>query len=194
MRPLDPRRVRCRACMRCNATLPRFAARRQPACFVPAAATLQLRPRLAPRDPEDPGNRQHPERERRRPLRLRGGGHSACCMLRAAQSGALLQPRCASVQAGPRPPCPVWPSPQTVPSCQALYKNSFVYHTVSASPPPLEECCAFLGACRSPRRHEPQARRMLGVRAEPSAAMPLEFLFTTPLCRCPLPSALPWRR
>ena len=36
--------------------------------------------------------------------------------------------------------------PQTVPSCQALYRNSFAYHTVSASPPPLDECAAFLGA------------------------------------------------
>ena len=35
--------------------------------------------------------------------------------------------------------------PQTVPSCQPLYKNSFTYHTVTASPPPLEECFAFLG-------------------------------------------------
>ncbi|EFN59990.1 hypothetical protein CHLNCDRAFT_13330, partial [Chlorella variabilis] len=32
----------------------------------------------------------------------------------------------------------------TVPSCQALYKNSFTYHTVSASPPPLDECYCFL--------------------------------------------------
>lgn len=32
----------------------------------------------------------------------------------------------------------------TVPSCQALYRNSFTYHTVSASPPPLDECVAFL--------------------------------------------------
>ncbi|KAL4447664.1 hypothetical protein ABPG75_004883 [Micractinium tetrahymenae] len=32
----------------------------------------------------------------------------------------------------------------TVPSCQALYKNSFIYHTVSGSPPPFDECYAFL--------------------------------------------------
>ncbi len=40
------------------------------------------------------------------------------------------------------PPPPV----QTVPSQQPLYKNSFTYHTVSASPPPFDECYAFLGA------------------------------------------------
>ncbi|KAI3429443.1 hypothetical protein D9Q98_005537 [Chlorella vulgaris] len=32
----------------------------------------------------------------------------------------------------------------TVPTCQALYKNSFTYHTVTASPPPLDECYSFL--------------------------------------------------
>lgn len=34
---------------------------------------------------------------------------------------------------------------QTVPSCQALYKNSFTYHTVSTAPPNFEESFNFLG-------------------------------------------------
>lgn len=35
---------------------------------------------------------------------------------------------------------------QTVPTCQNLYKNSFEYYTVSATPPPLDECFQVLGA------------------------------------------------
>jgi hypothetical protein len=34
---------------------------------------------------------------------------------------------------------------QTVPSCQALYKNTFVYHTLEHSPPDFQECFKFLG-------------------------------------------------
>ncbi len=34
---------------------------------------------------------------------------------------------------------------QTVPNCQALYKNSFEYHTVSCAPPDFQECFQFLG-------------------------------------------------
>jgi len=32
----------------------------------------------------------------------------------------------------------------TVPNCQALYKNTFTYHTVSNAPPDFEECFQFL--------------------------------------------------
>jgi hypothetical protein len=45
----------------------------------------------------------------------------------------------------PRPPTP---SPQTVPSCQPLFKNTFNYHTVSVAPPEFEECFEFLGGLR----------------------------------------------
>lgn len=34
---------------------------------------------------------------------------------------------------------------QTVPSCPALYKNTFTYHTVEHAPPEFEECFHFLG-------------------------------------------------
>lgn len=34
---------------------------------------------------------------------------------------------------------------QTVPNCQALFKNTFQYHTVSEQPPKYEECHAFIG-------------------------------------------------
>jgi dual specificity MAP kinase phosphatase len=36
----------------------------------------------------------------------------------------------------------------TVPKCQVLYKNSFKYHTTQESPPPFEECFAFLESVR----------------------------------------------
>lgn len=36
----------------------------------------------------------------------------------------------------------------TVPSCQNLYKNSFNYLTVSATPPPLDECWSFIESVR----------------------------------------------
>jgi dual specificity MAP kinase phosphatase len=36
--------------------------------------------------------------------------------------------------------------PQSVPSCQALYKNTFTYHNLTESPPDFEECFKFLGA------------------------------------------------
>ncbi len=39
-------------------------------------------------------------------------------------------------------------SHQCVPSCQVLFKNSFEYHTVSATPPPLQECFEFIGTCQ----------------------------------------------
>lgn len=45
---------------------------------------------------------------------------------------------------------------QTVPSCPALYRNTFNYHTVSKNPPDFEECFGFLGklpACQHPRLH-----------------------------------------
>jgi hypothetical protein len=40
---------------------------------------------------------------------------------------------------------------QTVPDCQNLYKNTFLYHSASAVPDapkhvPLDECVAFIGA------------------------------------------------
>jgi len=34
---------------------------------------------------------------------------------------------------------------QTVPNCQPLYKNTFIYHTVSTPQPDLGECFSFLG-------------------------------------------------
>lgn len=37
------------------------------------------------------------------------------------------------------------PAMQTVPTCQALFKNTFTYHTATVSPPPFEECFNFLG-------------------------------------------------
>jgi len=45
---------------------------------------------------------------------------------------------------------------QTVPSCPALYRNTFNYHTVSKNPPDFEECFGFLGklpACQHDRLH-----------------------------------------
>ena len=43
------------------------------------------------------------------------------------------------------------PVAQTVPDCQNLYKNTFLYHSASAVPDapkhvPLDECVAFIGA------------------------------------------------
>eukprot|EP00877_Chromochloris_zofingiensis_P013562 jgi/Chrzof1/845/Cz01g31050.t1 len=40
----------------------------------------------------------------------------------------------------------------TVPTCQALYKNTFTYHTVSSAPPEFEECFAFLDQANSQDR------------------------------------------
>jgi dual specificity MAP kinase phosphatase len=34
---------------------------------------------------------------------------------------------------------------QTVPTCPALYKNTFTYHTVELAPPEFDECFNFLG-------------------------------------------------
>lgn len=34
---------------------------------------------------------------------------------------------------------------QTVPTCPALYRNTFTYHTVEQAPPEFEECFNFLG-------------------------------------------------
>jgi hypothetical protein len=34
---------------------------------------------------------------------------------------------------------------QTVPTCPALYRNTFTYHTVEHAPPDFEECFKFLG-------------------------------------------------
>lgn len=34
---------------------------------------------------------------------------------------------------------------QTVPTCPALYRNTFTYHTVEQAPPEFEECFQFLG-------------------------------------------------
>eukprot|EP00882_Tetradesmus_deserticola_P019594 GHRQ01021100.1.p1 GENE.GHRQ01021100.1~~GHRQ01021100.1.p1 ORF type:complete len:171 (-),score=19.53 GHRQ01021100.1:412-924(-) len=36
---------------------------------------------------------------------------------------------------------------QTVPTCPALYKNTFTYHTVELAPPEFDECFTFLGKC-----------------------------------------------
>ena len=52
---------------------------------------------------------------------------------------------------------------QTVPDCQNLYKNSFLYHSASATPAapklvPLDECVAFIGACTAPA--EPPAAKL----------------------------------
>jgi hypothetical protein len=85
---------------------------------------------------------------------VRGAG---CCSrahrtAAAAAGSARLCPSprgthaCAAPCSLPLLPLTSCHSMQTVPSCQALYKNSFTYHTVSASPPPLEECANFLGA------------------------------------------------
>jgi dual specificity MAP kinase phosphatase len=38
--------------------------------------------------------------------------------------------------------------PQSVPSCQALYRNTFTYHNLTTSPPDFNECFQFLSACR----------------------------------------------
>ena len=65
-----------------------------------------------------------------------GGG--ACARGRAAQRAEPPRPRA-----------------QTVPDCQNLYKNTFLYHSASAVPDapkhvPLDECVAFIGAQNAP--------------------------------------------
>lgn len=39
---------------------------------------------------------------------------------------------------------------QTVPTCEALYKNTFQYHTVSCTPPDFQECFDFIGELQMP--------------------------------------------
>lgn len=79
-------------------------------------------------------------------LRVVAGGAAGCHLIWAHPPQAVWH-RLPGIAPTPltcllSPPCRL---PQTVPSCQALYRNSFTYHTVSASPPPLDECVAFLG-------------------------------------------------
>ncbi len=38
---------------------------------------------------------------------------------------------------------------QTVPTCPALYRNTFTYHTVEHAPPDFEECFKFLGEAKT---------------------------------------------
>lgn len=93
-----------------------------------------------------PGGRKGGERTRGGAGR-RGGG-LAHGEGRMRGSSALAHAPCRTSALPPahqRLVSPLWPL-QTVPSCPPLYKNSFTYHTVSASPPPLDECYAFLGA------------------------------------------------
>ena len=61
---------------------------------------------------------------------------------------------CASARAARRAETPRLPA-QTVPDCQNLYKNTFLYHSASAVPDapkhvPLDECVAFIGAPTAP--------------------------------------------
>ncbi|CAL8462216.1 g1747 [Coccomyxa elongata] len=49
----------------------------------------------------------------------------------------------------------------TVPSCQALYRNSFTYHTVSTAPPNFEECFNFLDSVLAEREKEKKDVRVL---------------------------------
>lgn len=42
-------------------------------------------------------------------------------------------------------PCVLVHCVQTVPTCPALYRNTFTYHTVEHAPPEFEECFNFLG-------------------------------------------------
>lgn len=51
---------------------------------------------------------------------------------------------------------------QTVPTCPALYKNTFVYHTVEDVPPKFEECFQFLGACVRCLQHNSTSNRAAG--------------------------------
>lgn len=53
---------------------------------------------------------------------------------------------------------------QTVPTCPALYKNTFTYHTVADVPPRFEECFDFLG--KSKRQQSRQVCSMLTQQAE----------------------------
>jgi hypothetical protein len=77
---------------------------------------------------------------------------------------------------------------QTVTECQNLYKNSFLYHTASATPDapkqvPLDECVAFIGACTAPDA-TPRAQRAAGTRS--AAARRRRFALWAGLTRCPL--------
>lgn len=85
--------------------------------------------------------------------------------------------------------CPL----QTVPSCQPLYKNSFHYHTVSASPPPFDECYAFLGeAWWGAGRRSAAALPVIGMRARLRAAVcSREPLLRSPRKPCPGPTSSP---
>lgn len=80
---------------------------------------------------------------------------------------------------------------QTVPTCQALYKNTFTYHTVEDAPPQFEECFKFLGklmlsftwhnSSRLPAQHAPQLTAIAGqhrplVRTDSSWTFRLLFL------------------
>lgn len=46
---------------------------------------------------------------------------------------------------------------QTVPSCQTLFKNTFMYHTVTSSPPDFKECFDFIGVSQHEARAEQKA-------------------------------------
>jgi hypothetical protein len=80
---------------------------------------------------------------RRRPGR-RG---SAALLGRRAWGPRPTPPRPASRASRPAAlAAPPRAAPQTVPSCQPLFKNTFNYHTVAVAPPEFDECFEFLGA------------------------------------------------
>ncbi|KAK9843204.1 hypothetical protein WJX74_008654 [Apatococcus lobatus] len=59
----------------------------------------------------------------------------------------------------------------TVPNCQALYKNSFEYHTVNSTPPDFQECFQFLDHVQQQENKRVMVFCMSGASRSPAVVM-----------------------
>ncbi|KAJ9525683.1 hypothetical protein QJQ45_003488 [Haematococcus lacustris] len=60
---------------------------------------------------------------------------------------------------------------QTVPQCQALFRNTFTYHTVAEAPPDFQECCDFIDAAIKQQQSKVLVHCMSGVSRGPSVVV-----------------------
>ena len=91
----------------------------------------------------------------KRILNVRAPAQRGCTRAREARGRSQRNMRARTRAPARRSRAPA--ATQTVPECQNLYKNSFLYHTASATPDapkqvPLDECVAFVGACATPAK------------------------------------------
>ncbi|KAJ9527252.1 hypothetical protein QJQ45_025531 [Haematococcus lacustris] len=59
----------------------------------------------------------------------------------------------------------------TVPQCQALFRNTFTYHTVAEAPPDFQECCDFIDAAIKQQQSKVLVHCMSGVSRGPSVVV-----------------------